>query len=62
MMLATAVQRSQTNMDASPGGWTDVCALDDVLPGTGGAALVEGMQIAIVRTRDGRVFALSNFS
>jgi nitrite reductase (NADH) small subunit len=41
--------------------WTDICALDDVLPGTGGAALVQGEQIAIVRARDGRVFALSNF-
>ena len=41
--------------------WTDMCALDDVMPGTGGAALVQGEQIAIIRTRDGRVFALSNF-
>ena len=41
--------------------WTDICALDDVAPGTGGAALVQGEQIAIVRARDGRVFALSNF-
>jgi nitrite reductase (NADH) small subunit len=41
--------------------WTDMCALDDVIPGTGGAALVQGEQIAIIRTRDGRVFALSNF-
>ena len=41
--------------------WTDICALDDVTPGTGGAALVQGEQIAVVRARDGRVFALSNF-
>jgi nitrite reductase (NADH) small subunit len=41
--------------------WTDICALDEVSPGTGGAALVQGEQIAIVRARDGRVFALSNF-
>ncbi len=41
--------------------WADVCALDDVLPGTGVAALVAGEQIAIVRTCDGRVAALSNF-
>jgi nitrite reductase (NADH) small subunit len=41
--------------------WADVCALDDVLPGTGVAALLAGEQIAIVRTHDGRVAALSNF-
>jgi nitrite reductase (NADH) small subunit len=41
--------------------WRDVCAVDDLVPGTGGAALVDGEQIAVVRSRDGRVFALSNF-
>jgi nitrite reductase (NADH) small subunit len=41
--------------------WHDVCAIDDVLPGSGSAALIEGEQIAIVRTRDGRLAALSNF-
>ena len=41
--------------------WTDICALEDLVPGTGGAALVQGEQIAVVRARDGRVFALSNF-
>ena len=41
--------------------WMDVCAVDDLVPGTGGAALVNGEQIAVVRARDGRVFALSNF-
>jgi nitrite reductase (NADH) small subunit len=41
--------------------WRDVCAIDDVHPGTGVAALIDGEQIAIVRTRDGRCAALSNF-
>ncbi len=41
--------------------WRDVCAIDDVLPGTGVAALIDGEQIAIIRTRDGRFAALSNF-
>lgn len=41
--------------------WRDVCAIDDVLPGTGVAALIEGEQIAIVRTRTGQFAALSNF-
>ena len=41
--------------------WRDVCAIDDVLPGTGVAALIDGEQIAIVRTRTGQFAALSNF-
>jgi len=41
--------------------WRDVCAIDDVLPGTGVAALIDGEQIAIIRTRDGLFAALSNF-
>lgn len=41
--------------------WHDVCAVDDVLPGTGVAALIDGEQVAIIRTRDGRFAALSNF-
>jgi nitrite reductase (NADH) small subunit len=59
-MLVTVLPRKVDEVRPDPA-WTDVCALDDVLPGTGGAALVEGLQIAIVRSRDGRVFALSNF-
>jgi len=45
----------------APREWRDVCAVDDVLPGTGAAALINGDQIAIIRTRDGRLAALSNF-
>jgi nitrite reductase (NADH) small subunit len=41
--------------------WRDVCAVDDVLPGAGVAALLDGEQIAIIRTRAGQFFALSNF-
>jgi nitrite reductase (NADH) small subunit len=42
--------------------WIEVCALDDLVPGTAAAALVHGEQIAIVRPRDGeRVYAISNF-
>ncbi|HVU04609.1 MAG TPA: nitrite reductase small subunit NirD [Polyangiaceae bacterium] len=39
----------------------DVCALEDVTPGTGVAALVSGEQIAVVRTTRDLVVALSNF-
>jgi nitrite reductase (NADH) small subunit len=41
--------------------WRDVCAIDEVLPGAGVAALLEGEQIAIIRTRGGQFAALSNF-
>ena len=42
--------------------WIDVCAADDIPPGTGRAALLGDTQIAIVRSRDGeRFYALSNF-
>jgi nitrite reductase (NADH) small subunit len=41
--------------------WADVCALDEVLSGTGVAALVNGEQIALIRTRDGALYAISNF-
>jgi nitrite reductase (NADH) small subunit len=46
--------------------WVDVCALDDIAPETGVAALVGGRQIAIVRVGEGvgdgaEVYALDNF-
>jgi nitrite reductase (NADH) small subunit len=42
--------------------WREVCALEDILPGTGAAALLDGEQVAIVRSRDGKhVYAVSNF-
>ena len=41
--------------------WRDVCAIDEVLPGSGLAVQVDGEQIAIVRTRSGMLAALSNF-
>ena len=46
--------------------WIDVCALADILPDTGVAALVDGRQIALVRVGDGdgdraEVYALDNF-
>jgi nitrite reductase (NADH) small subunit len=42
--------------------WVDVCALDDILPDTGVAALLAGRQIAVVRVGDGdEVYAVDNF-
>ncbi len=56
-MSAVAVQLEESAL-----AWLDVCALDDILPDTGVAALVEGRQIALVRFGDGdEVYALDNF-
>ena len=42
--------------------WLDVCALEDVTPDTGVAALLDGRQVAIVRVGDGaEVYAVDNF-
>ena len=43
-MSAVAVQLEESAL-----AWLDVCALDDILPDTGVAALVDGRQIALVR-------------
>ncbi|HYE07178.1 MAG TPA: nitrite reductase small subunit NirD [Planctomycetota bacterium] len=40
--------------------WSEVCALDDIMPSSGVCALIDGRQIAIVRVAD-QVYALSNF-
>ncbi|MGI8331589.1 nitrite reductase small subunit NirD [Actinomadura scrupuli] len=40
--------------------WVDVCAYDDLMPERGACALVEGLQIAVFRTFDGQLYALSN--
>ena len=42
--------------------WRDVCALEDIWPNSGVAALLDGKQIAVVRVGEGdKVYALSNF-
>lgn|SRR5690606_338550 len=40
--------------------WVSVCAYDDLLPERGVAALVGHVQVAVVRTYDGAVYALDN--
>ncbi|MCI0383325.1 nitrite reductase small subunit NirD [Streptomyces sp. CNQ085] len=43
------------------GGWAAVCALSDLVPGRGVAALLpDGGQIAVFRDRAGRTYALGN--
>ena len=61
MQALIGIARPELENESETEQWRDVCAIDDVLPGAGVAALVEGEQIAIVRTRDGRFAALSNF-
>jgi nitrite reductase (NADH) small subunit len=41
--------------------WHDACVIDDVAPGSGLAVSVGDEQIAIVRTQQGFLAALSNF-
>jgi nitrite reductase (NADH) large subunit len=40
--------------------WTHVCALDDIIPGSGVAALIDGRQIAIFRVGEA-CYALDNY-
>ncbi|MEV2270262.1 nitrite reductase small subunit NirD [Nonomuraea africana] len=40
--------------------WVTVCAYADLLPERGACALVEGEQVALFRTFDGGVHAISN--
>lgn len=40
--------------------WTAVCRYDDLVPERGVAALVDGAPIAVFRTHDGALHALSN--
>ncbi len=40
--------------------WQAICAVDDILVGTGMAALVGGHQLAVFRLHDDRVFAIGN--
>jgi NAD(P)H-dependent nitrite reductase small subunit len=55
--------QSVPGASADPGlVWIDVCALEDIWPSSGAAALVSGVQIAIVRVGDSdTVYAVSNF-
>ncbi len=40
--------------------WTVVCRYDDIIPERGVAALVDGAPVAVFRTHDGALYALSN--
>jgi len=54
--------RSTPLQSQPPLDWRDVCALEDIWPNSGVAALLEGKQLALVRVGEGdKVYALSNF-
>ena len=60
-MSAVAVEIEESAL-----AWLDVCALDDILPDTGVAALLDGRQIALIRVGDAdgdraEIYALDNF-
>ncbi|HLV22833.1 MAG TPA: nitrite reductase small subunit NirD [Polyangiaceae bacterium] len=60
-MLAFA-KPQQTAAETLPAKWEDVCSIEEIPRGAGVAALVDGRQVALLRSRDGgRVYALSNF-
>jgi nitrite reductase (NADH) small subunit len=41
-------------------GWHPICRFDHLIPERGVAALIDGIQLAIFRTYDDRVFAIGN--
>jgi len=43
-----------------PAVWTDICAVDDILPSTGVCALVESRHVAVFRIGTDRFFAIDN--
>lgn len=45
---------------AGTGSWEPIAALESILPDTGVAAIVDGIQVAVFRLADGRLFALGN--
>lgn len=40
--------------------WTDVCAVDDIVPNTGVCALVDGQHVAVFRLGAQQFFAVDN--
>ncbi len=51
---------ARPNIDMSLKNWTAVCALDDITPNSGVCALIDGQQVAVFRSDDDRIYALSN--
>ena len=47
-------------MKNNPLTWTDVCAVDDIVPDTGVCALVDEQHVAVFRLGEDRFFAIDN--
>ncbi|MGL5829414.1 MAG: nitrite reductase small subunit NirD [Angustibacter sp.] len=54
----TTTELSDSPTLTAPTQWVAVCAYDSLLPERAVAALIDGHQIAIIRTHDGQVFAV----
>ncbi|HVJ16524.1 MAG TPA: nitrite reductase small subunit NirD [Polyangiaceae bacterium] len=62
MNSASLLREQQDGDYGAADEWVEVCSLDDIIPGTGVAALVRGEQIAIIRPyTTNEVFAISNY-
>ena len=58
-MLTDMIQARPDNANANAA-WTDVCAVDDILPDTGVCALVDNRHIAVFRVGTARFHAIDN--
>jgi nitrite reductase (NADH) small subunit len=61
MDSAALVREERSDSYASSLEWVEVCELEEIIPGTGVAALVHGEQIAIVRPQHNEIYAISNY-
>lgn len=61
-MLLDSPQASPDRRAPFDAPWHDVCALADIVPGTGVAVLLGATQIAVLRSRSGEaLYAISNY-
>ncbi len=62
MNSASLLREQHFGVHASASDWVEICELDEIVPGTGVAALIGGEQIAVIRPRNAQdVYAVSNF-
>jgi nitrite reductase (NADH) small subunit len=59
-MSAYTMTGMPTAETAVPTRWTSVCGVDRIVPDTGVTALVNGVQVAVFRLSDDRVYAIGN--
>ena len=58
-VLETAVHDVEDQITGAAAGWHRVCAVADLEPAWGEAALIAGRQVALFRTLSGEVFAVA---